>query len=296
MNRTILDVLISEFSMYDEDYYIEAIRLGVIRINKQKCSIDHILKGKELMTHTIHLHEPDQPKIEVIADEGSYIVVNKPSGIPCHPVGAYNHYSLTKTLFGNKKVGCVNRIDLPTSGVVIVALKNREKLHKRLKNSSKIYLAKVEGDFLDHIEVDKPILEGKGTTIGCVSETGKASKTVFKKVKYKDGYSIIECHLHSGRTHQIRIHLNYLGYPIVNDFIYGKEKSPMTYKTREYCDVNTDNYENKEAYEFMLNNCYGENNRTFLLKDKFICLHAWKYTFNEKVYEASLPEWAKKFE
>lgn len=120
----------------------------------------------------------------------------------------------------------IHRLDKMTKGLVFFCKRDfflayfDDKLaHKEINRE---YLAIVKGKFKDCI-VTKPI--GKDRHVNNkyrVSDTGKFAKTYFKCLKYRNGYSLVSCKLETGRTHQIRVHLSYLGFPIVNDEIYGK--------------------------------------------------------------------------
>lgn len=289
-NRPLIDVLCEEFTTRTREYYEKAINCGVITIGNKRVNPSYKLKDMDIIYHSVHFHEPIPKKIDIIKDEGDYVVVNKPAGIPAHPTGGYVFYSVTKALFPNEKVGCVNRLDLPVSGVLIIVRKNHEKVHDMLENASKYYVAKVKGFFPDEEIVDKPIGATNGRMYD-INDKGKASKTLFKRLNYQNGHSIVQCQPITGRTHQIRIHLKYLGFPIVNDMLYGDGKDPLSDDSYESCDEDISEYDDQIKYKCIVDHCKGENNRSFHFKNSFICLHAWKYEFNGNVYEAEWPIW-----
>lgn len=291
-NKSIIDVLTSEFSTRTREYYLDALRTGVITVNNSPVSPSYKLKDLDLIRHTIHSHEPLPPEIKIIKQEEDFWVVNKPAGIPCHPTGGYFEYSVTRALFRDRTVGCVNRLDMPVSGVLIITLKNSDKVHGFLRTAEKIYVAKVKGVFPAHAEVNKPI-GLTGPRMHDVSENGKPSMTIFRRLLYKDGFSLVECRPVTGRTHQIRIHIKDLGFPIINDIIYGShEECEIPGTENGECNEEISSYGDREKFECIIRHCKGINNRSFRIKDSFICLHAWKYKFNGSVYEAKLPEWA----
>lgn len=270
-NKPIIDVLTSEFVTRSREYYLEALERGVITVNDSIVGPNYKLKDLDLIKHTVHIHEPITPKIDVIAKEENYWVVNKPRGTPCHPTGGYFEYSVTRALFSNKSVGCVNRLDMPVSGTLILTFSNSDKVHSLLKDAQKIYIAKVDGIFPDYIEVDKPI-GISSTKIHMITENGKPSKTIFKNIISKNGASLVLCQPITGRTHQIRIHLQYIGYPIINDVLYGKGKLPeLTNDLDKACNEDISGFDDKEKYSCIIRHCKGANNRTFQLKDEFIC-------------------------
>lgn len=291
--RALVDVLIYEFRTRDREYYLDAIANGVITINERIVSPTYKLKDLDIIYHTVHLHEPLAPEIPIIKKEENYTVINKPPGIPVHPTGGYRRYSVTEALFPGESVGCVNRLDMPVSGVVIITRKEHAAAYELLKSAQKIYVAKVEGFFPDNATVDQPIGTAEGR-IYQVSEEGKPSKTLFERLDYKNGYSLVRCQPITGRTHQIRIHLQYLGFPIINDILYGKGTvdNTATEDLNTPCTEDISDFEDKGKYACIIRHCPGENNKSFMMKNLFICLHAWKYIYNDISYEAPWPVWA----
>lgn len=333
--KSLLKFFIEEFPYRDINYYKTAIELETITVNGKKSTEEFILKETDTIEHIIHYHEPILNDLEIIAVEEDFMVVNKPSGIACHPTGGYNNYTITKYLENNFfkdknifkknelekqkkeltdlncikfdkqrfqkileikkeikdtfKLGCVNRLDVLTSGVLIIAFKNWEKYHKLISTSEvqKKYYAKVNGNFFDEIICDKKIKKDKIHSRVC-EETGKNAVTKFKKIKYNGKQSLVECIPITGRSHQIRVHLQFLGFPIVNDPIYGESNEKFVY---EKCSHKSDD----EVLNFLFAYCDGENNRSYRNKDYFICLHAFEYKFLEKKYTSNLPNWVNEF-
>ncbi|KCZ74902.1 hypothetical protein H311_04128, partial [Anncaliia algerae PRA109] len=289
LNKTILEVMNTDFFSPHDEYFANAIEKGVILVNKSKVTKDYKLKDHDIITHFVHIHEPIVPKIKIIAEEKEYIVVYKPSGVPCHPTSRYRTFTVLSSL--NSNLICAHRLDVPTSGVLILYKKEfKENMKKAQKNTKKIYLAKVLGKFHDEITVNKKI-KVIPRTGSVISEEGKECITIFKLLNYKDGCSLIQCELITGRTHQIRVHLQFLGFPIFNDKKYQNELE-RNKSTFIPCDENKRNAEN-DLEAFALENCIGLNKRVYEYENDYICLHAYKYYFNNKWYEANLPKWAK---
>lgn len=292
MRQPLIDVLAREFRTRPYEYYAEAIEKGVVTVNQKIVSPGYRLKDLDVIYHTVHFHEPQPPKINVIEEEGDFVVIDKPAGIPVHPTGGYFYYSVTKSMFPDDTVGCVNRLDMPVSGVLIIVLRDHTRGYDLLKTAEKIYVAKVAGEFPEAAEVDRPI----GTVDGrvhCIMEGGKPSKTLFRRLAYRNGHSLVQCQPITGRTHQIRIHLKSLGFPIVNDILYGDGKEPEGVCGGAHgCTEDISQYGDREKYECVVKHCRGENNRSFHMMNAFICLHAWKYTYNGKTYESAWPSWA----
>ncbi|EPR79768.1 Pseudouridine synthase protein [Spraguea lophii 42_110] len=289
-NKKLLDFLNERYSVRDSNYYIEAIRIGVVKINNKIVDIDYVLKANDTIQHKVHCHEPVPIEIPIIYKEKDFIIVNKPSGIACHPTTGYFYFSITELLKDYGRLSCINRLDVPTSGVLILCINNPDKYHKMIKNGKikKTYVAKVKGKFIDEITVNKNI-EKTLTNKNFISENGKEAITEFKLLTYKNGHSLVECRPITGRSHQIRVHLQYLGYPIVNDLIYSENKE--YFFEYEECKTKGENYEE----EFILKNCRGTNTKAFKNLHYDLFLHAYRYEINGTVYEAPLPNWAEEF-
>lgn len=186
------------------------------------------------------------------------IVINKPSGVPVHPAGRYNYNSVVEIMRAERGHGWnplpCNRLDRLTSGVMFIGKnpKAAEKLSLQIQGRTvrKEYIARVRGEFPDtEVVCDMPILQvSPKLGLNRVRANGKAARTVFKKLAYyppvakrstdeasnsgpsredgpkDEGYSIVRCLPVTGRTHQLRVHLQFLGYPIVNDPIYANRR------------------------------------------------------------------------
>ena len=169
--------------------------------------------------------EPD-----VIYEDDDVIVMNKPAGLLSEPRG---QYCPEKTLadFGY----IAHRLDRDTSGVVILA-KTEEIQHflkKQFQDRTvhKIYVAVVCGrPKLDEARIDLPLIRDlKRPTTFRVDANGKEAETFYKVLKTNDMYSMVELKPTTGRTHQLRVHMKYLGHPILGDPVYGTEKADRLY-------------------------------------------------------------------
>ncbi len=184
---------------------------------------------------------PENIPLDIYYEDDDLIVVNKPSGMVVHPApGNYTgtlvnalmyHTTNLSTVNTNIRPGIVHRIDADTSGLLLVA--KNDKAHNILaeaiqkKEVVREYVALVEGIIKeDTATIDAPI----GRDIHnrkkmCV--TGDNSKEAVTHIKVLERYSdatLIRCKLETGRTHQIRVHLSYIGHPVVNDPVYGRRK------------------------------------------------------------------------
>nr|CDS26944.1 ribosomal pseudouridine synthase [Hymenolepis microstoma] len=255
VNCKLLDILDQEFNFDEMDVIVQRILSGQIRVNCDKVPLDYILRDSDLLEHDVHRHELpilDNP-IAVVHEDESVLVVNKPPSMPIHPCGQYHHNTLVKILHnekGMKNLRVIHRLDRMTSGLVLIAKTYDAAMKISCQISDrevvKFYVAEVEGHFKglpveDGIEgksdtpkpviVDQPLgrlCDKMGlNAVIAESEGGKPSKTsflplLFKKPKSADspGSTIVLARLYTGRTHQVRIHLQYLGFPIVDDPLY----------------------------------------------------------------------------
>ncbi|BGP28324.1 hypothetical protein JCM10296v2_000056 [Rhodotorula toruloides] len=244
--RTVLDIY-SEFSWIRDrtiEYYQWAIETGVIVVNNQKTTPDYVLRNGDLISNVLHRHEPPvvAGPIRIIYDgrlpgnDGETLVVEKPGSMPVHPTGRYNFNTLLEILkydYGLPLVHTSNRLDRLTSGVMVCAL--TAEASKKLgawfggrRNHeggvSKEYVARCLGKFPDGETVcEEPLLTiDRQIGVNVVHPDGRDSKTIFRRMSYdeRSNTSVVHCRPITGRSHQIRVHLQFLGHPIANDPIY----------------------------------------------------------------------------
>ena len=175
----------------------------------------------------------------IVYEDDDVMVVNKANGVVVHP-GAGNHsgtlvngllyHTKLSDLNGDVRPGIVHRIDAYTTGLLMIAKNNKahEILAKELaeKKTYRKYVALVWGVIdSDTGEIDAPIGRSKSDRKKmAVRADGKEAITYFKVLKRFDKATLIELRLETGRTHQIRVHMNYIGHPVVNDPVYGNRK------------------------------------------------------------------------
>ena len=160
VGRTVLDVYCSEFGSYPKSYYEAAIQRGQILVSGNTEDTSYIVKGKDVLSHTVHRHEPavmvatnEAPYVSVVEERQDVIAVDKPSTLPVHSCGGYNNNSLIQLLeptFG-KLLYTIHRLDRLTSGLVIFG-KTSEASKEwgeaiRQRKCDKVYLARVKGRF-----------------------------------------------------------------------------------------------------------------------------------------------------
>lgn len=185
---------------------------------------------------------PVKMDIDIVYEDDDLMVVNKPSGLVVHPgsgnydntlVNGLMHYTNSLSdINGEERPGIVHRIDKDTSGLLLIAKNNKThailtEYFKNHENIKREYLALICGNFPhDSATIDAPIgrdaKDRKKMTVTDVN--AKEAVTHLKVVKkYKD-YTLVSLILETGRTHQIRVHMNYIGYPVYNDPVYNTKK------------------------------------------------------------------------
>ncbi|GCE97209.1 DRAP deaminase [Zygosaccharomyces mellis] len=233
-DRNLFEVFCSEFRDRDQDYYKKTIAGGSVYLNDKPANLESIIRNGDCIKHKIHRHEPPVTSrpIKVVYEDENILVIDKPSGIPVHPTGRYRFNTITKIL--EKKLGRTvhpcNRLDRLTSGLMFMAKtpKGADDMADQLKarEVSKEYIARVAGEFpVGEVIIENPLrsLEpklGLNVVCGMSDEGAKHAKTVFHRISFDGETSIVKCKPLTGRTHQIRVHLQYLGHPIANDPIY----------------------------------------------------------------------------
>ena len=184
--------------------------------------------------------EPQKMDLDIIYEDDDLLVINKPKGMVVHPaVGHHDHTLVNGLLYhsstlsevnGMFRPGIVHRLDKDTSGLLVCA-KNDEAhlfLSEQLadKRCYRSYYALVQGIVPhDNGEINAPIgRDKKDRQKMAVTADGKESLTLFKVLKRFSDSTLIECELKTGRTHQIRVHMSYIGFPVVNDPKYNRHK------------------------------------------------------------------------
>ena len=184
--------------------------------------------------------EPVNMNLDIVYEDSDVLVVNKPQGLIVHPTLSTKEKTLVNGLMyqvkdlsginGVNRPGIVHRIDKDTSGLLMVAKNDysHNSLVEQLKNKTtkRLYIALVYGVINENKgRINAPIGRDKTDRKKmAVVEDGKEAVTNFTVLERFDGYTLIECKLETGRTHQIRVHMKYIGHPLVGDPLYGPKK------------------------------------------------------------------------
>jgi len=235
------------------DVYL-ADKLDISRSKVAKMLDNHILVNDKKVKSSYKVNENDIIKVfpyeenseitpmemdlDIVYEDEDVIVINKPNGLVVHPAAGHYNDTLVNALMHHSNLssdevrpGIVHRIDADTTGLLMVAKNDHahDFLAKQLeeKTVTRKYLALVWGVIPhDTGTIDAPIgrdqSDRKKMTV--TSTNSKHAVTHFKVLERLEKVTLIELQLETGRTHQIRVHMNYIGYPVVNDPVYGKRK------------------------------------------------------------------------
>ena len=220
-------------------------KLEMIHLNGTKCSLDSCVKPGDIVSFNLDYEEdssniiPTKMNLEIVYEDNSLIVINKPPFMAIHPTSYHFDDTLSNGVryyfdqIGlKKKIRPVNRLDRNTSGLVVFAKNEyvQELLIKQMSEGyfKKRYLGIVEGS-LENKEgtINAPISRKESSIIERkIDNTGFPSVTHYKVLQEFCDYSLVEFFLETGRTHQIRVHMQYVNHTLLGDSLYGKE-SPL---------------------------------------------------------------------
>ncbi len=213
-----------------------------ILVNDKETKANYKVKINDLISIMIPEEEaydlePVNLNLEIVYEDSDVCVVNKPQGLIVHPTLTTKEVTLVNGLMyqikdlsginGVNRPGIVHRIDKDTSGLLMVA--KNDMAHNSLvnqlmnKTTNRLYVALVYGNIENNLgRINAPIGRDKNDRKKmAVVEDGKSAVTNFKVLERFDGYTLVECKLETGRTHQIRVHMKYIGHPLVGDPLYG---------------------------------------------------------------------------
>ncbi|KAF0977847.1 hypothetical protein FDP41_003169 [Naegleria fowleri] len=252
IRRKVFEVYRSEFPYFSEQYLKKAFELGRLKQNNKVIhDLDTVMEKNKSITHRVHFHEKPiyNRNINILYDEKDLLVVDKPPSFPIHPCGRYRKNSLTFILeeAGYNNLHTVHRLDHSTSGVLMIARDKKvaqsivNMINTRENTIGKYYLSIVKGNFgkenlttsgfyeeAQVVQCDTKVYckDHKKGIWSASDELGTFDAlTFYCPIAYnkEENISLVMCKPITGRTHQIRIHLEALGFPISNDFFYNRE-------------------------------------------------------------------------
>lgn len=222
------------------------IKEGHITVNGSSVKSNYKVQSEDIIEVNIPEPEvidakPEDISIEIIYEDQDVLVVNKPQGMVVHPSIGHSSGTLVNALLyhikdlsginGKIRPGIVHRIDKDTSGLLMIAKNDvaHEKLSEQLKEkkAQREYIALVHG-LIHHDKgtIDAPIgRDSSNRKKYAVVDNGKPSVTHFEVIERFNKYTLIKLILETGRTHQIRVHMDYIEHPLAGDPIYGPRKT-----------------------------------------------------------------------
>ncbi len=250
-----LDTFLSEFGIFSSRSQVQnLIKKNQIFVNGENRKASFLVNNDDEITAFLSeelslIIEPENIPLNIVYENDDILVVNKPKEMLTHPTNKETTNTLVNALLykygyeglsdinGVMRPGIVHRLDRNTSGLLMIAKNNiaHEFLTKQIKEKTarRQYLAVVHGNFenregtINAPTGRNPFKPEKMAVI----ENGKPSITHYKVIENFKGFSFIELTLETGRTHQIRVHMNYIQHPVVNDSLYNK--IPFKVKTTE---------------------------------------------------------------
>ena len=183
---------------------------------------------------------PVEMKLDIVYEDEDFLVINKPADTPIHPSqGNYDNSLANGVKHYYESQGerfvfrCINRLDRDTTGLVVIAknMLSSAALNAAMVNREihRTYLAVVKGELPEKGTIDFPIARKDGSTVErCVDMSGgEYAVTHFECVEKNEKYSLAKIWLETGRTHQIRVHMNAIGHPLPGDFLYHNDRSEI---------------------------------------------------------------------
>ena len=239
-----LDVFLAEKTDKTRSAVLKAIEEGRVLLNGAlppkagvKLSLGDVVSAEFVEARPISASPQDIP-IDILYEDNDIVVVNKPQGMVTHPASGSPDGTLVNALLykvsdlsginGEIRPGIVHRLDKDTSGVLVVAKNDRAHLSLSEQISTKkalrYYYAIVVGNIAaEQGRIDKPIARSKRDRKQmAISEDGRNAVTLYRVIERVKGYTLVECELLTGRTHQIRVHMKSIGHPVLGDPVYGK--------------------------------------------------------------------------
>lgn len=241
-----LDKSLADLTELSRSQANEAIKAGTVLVNGKPAKAKYAVKEGDVITYVLPEEEVLEYKaedipLEIIYEDADVAVVNKPQAMVVHPSAGHTSGTLVNALMyhvkdlssinGVVRPGIVHRIDKDTSGLLMIA--KNDKAHNALaaelkdKKSLRKYVAIVHGNLPnDRGVIEAPIgRSDKDRKKQAVTAKGKPAVTRFTVLERFGNYTLVELQLETGRTHQIRVHMAYIGHPVAGDPLYGPRKT-----------------------------------------------------------------------
>lgn len=207
---------------------LKSVENGITKNGVHAKTIDTVNTGDlielELPTDKTEIEPNPELFVPIVFEDEHIVVFNKPANMPCHPSIKHRTDTLANYfthLYPDTVFRCINRLDRDTSGLCICA-KDAFSANALSKNVEKTYFAAVSGVISDSGKVDAPIAREKESIITrVVREDGDRAVTNFEPICHSKTHTLLKIKLETGRTHQIRVHMSYIGHPLSGDSLYG---------------------------------------------------------------------------
>lgn len=241
-----LDKALADLTDLSRSQANDEIKKGGVLVNGKPAKAKYAVKVGDVITYQLPEEEildylPEDLPLDIVYQDEAVAVVNKPQGMVVHPSAGHAsgtlvnallyHIKDLSTINGVVRPGIVHRIDKDTSGLLMIA--KNDQAHQALaeelkaKKSLRKYLAIVHGNLpTDRGVIEAPIgRSDKDRKKQAVTAKGKPALTRFQVLERFGAYSLVELTLETGRTHQIRVHMAYIGHPVAGDPVYGPRKT-----------------------------------------------------------------------
>ncbi|MCF6148449.1 MAG: RluA family pseudouridine synthase [Candidatus Kuenenia sp.] len=246
-NKRIDRYISSRFPDFSRTYIQKLVKEGAIVVNGSTVKSSYFIKKGDVISATVPVPEetkivPEDIPLNIIYEDDYLMIINKPYDMVVHPAGGHPSGTLVNAITfycqnlsqinGPLKAGIVHRLDRDTSGVMLVIKSDAVHSHIAMQFEKRLiqkeYIAVVEGEMVfDSNEINMPIGRHKADRqkMAVRRDIGKSAVSVYEVIERFRGYTLVKIMPKTGRTHQIRVHMQAIGHPIVADAMYSKQDS-----------------------------------------------------------------------
>ncbi len=229
----LLDYLCARFAYHDRATWQRKIEVGEVELDGARVRTSTVLLRGAVLSYERAHTEPAVPlDVPVLVEGDGWIAVDKPAGLPVHADGAFVRHTLVHQLTARRggTIQPAHRLDRETSGVLLVATDRARARDLQLqfaeRRVTKVYLAVAQGVITqDEQRIEDPIGQAPRSEITirrAALPGGQEARTDLRVLQRGKTCTLVEAHLHTGRTHQIRVHLEAIGHPLVGEILYGR--------------------------------------------------------------------------